>query len=125
MKRLLTLSVLVSSLGAFAQTTILPQLSFNRVDDPTLDTFTFGASQCNDTITVRWLNTLTINLTQCGQNPLKVWATTGECLDTGPGTDDKRYDDIPALACRPSNRARSPSRSQSCRDSTRRHRTAV
>jgi hypothetical protein len=98
MKRLLSLSVLVFSLGAFAQTTsLLPQLSFHRVDDPTVDTFTFGAAQCNDTITVRWSNTLTINLTQCTQNPLKVWATKGECLDTGPGVDDVRYDDIAAL----------------------------
>ena len=98
MKRILSLSVLVFSLGAFAQqTTVLPSLSFNRVDDATVDTYTFGASQCNETVTVRWSNTLTINLTQCGQNPLKVWATAGECAEKA-GADDVQYDDIPALS---------------------------
>jgi|APLak6261675434_1056106.scaffolds.fasta_scaffold00359_1 hypothetical protein len=98
MKRLLCLVILGASLAASAQTTtIQPQLSFRRVDDPNVDSYTFGAGQCNDTITVRWLNTLLINLTQCTQNPLKVWATNGECGDA-PATGDKRYDDIPGIS---------------------------
>ncbi|MDP1827384.1 MAG: fibronectin type III domain-containing protein [Archangium sp.] len=91
--RLATLCTLLVAPLSLAQT---PSLAILRVDDPNLDTYTFGASQCNDTVTLAWSNTLTISLIQCVQNPLKIWSTSGECQDT-PGANDKRYDDVPAL----------------------------
>ena len=90
----LVLSLLIGS-TAGAQT-VLSRIAINRVDDPNTDTYTFGSGACNDTLTLQWSNTLTINLTQCSQNPLKLWATDGECQDT-PGTADTRYEDVPAL----------------------------
>ncbi len=97
MKRFLTLCLLASSLAASAQTIVIPQIAFRRVDDATLDTYTFGAGQCNDTITVSWSNTTTIAyVTQCSSNNMKVWSTQGEC-GTAPVTGDVNYDDIPGL----------------------------
>lgn len=97
--RLLTLCTLLVGGAAFAQTnTVLPRLAIVRVDDPNLDTYTFGASACNDTITVRWSNTLTFTLAnQCGQNPLKLWASAGSSCPETPGTSDLRFTDVPSL----------------------------
>jgi hypothetical protein len=73
--------VLMTGLTAFAQTTtILPGISLTRVEN-NVDTYTFGAAQCNDTIGVRWTNTLLINTSQCAPAPLKLWLTSGECGD--------------------------------------------
>lgn len=95
MKRLLALLFAVASLSASAQTIITPNVAFRRVGDLTNDTFTFGAGQCNDTITVQWTNTTTIAfVSSCSSNSMKVWSTAGECANT-PGTGDVRYDDIP------------------------------
>ncbi len=95
--RLATLCTVLTASASFAQTTAtLPRLAILRPDDPNIATYTFGAAQCNDTITLTWSNTLIINLLQCVQNPLKLWSTAGECQDT-PGATDTRYDDIPSL----------------------------
>lgn len=90
MKRIFSLLLVLSAVGASAQT-----IAFRRLDS-TLDTYTFGAGQCADTVSVQWSNTLTVLLTQCTQNPLKVWATEGECGDA-PASGDKSYDSIPAV----------------------------
>lgn len=95
MKRIFSLLLVLSAVGASAQTTLVPQIAFRRLDS-TLDTYTFGAGQCADTITVQWSNTLSVSLVQCTQNPLKVWATEGECGDA-PASGDKSYDSIPAV----------------------------
>lgn len=93
--RLATLCTLVASSASFAQVTD-PRIAIVRLDDPNLDTYTFGVAQCNETLTLGWTNTLTIILTACSQNPLKVWSTAGECMET-PGSADTRYDDVPSL----------------------------
>jgi hypothetical protein len=82
---------------AAAQSTSVQQIAF-RLGADSASTSSFGAASCNAEQTVRWSNTLTtINfLPPCASNPLKVWATEGECGDT-PAAGDKRYDDIPAL----------------------------
>lgn len=97
MTRLFAALILVAALDAAAQTILTPSVAFRRVDDTTSDTFTFGAGQCNDSITVRWTNTTAISfVTTCSSNSMKVWSTAGECANT-PGTADLRYDDIPGL----------------------------
>lgn len=97
MKRLLAVSIALASLAASAQV-VVPQIALRRVGDLNNDTYTFGAGQCNDTITVQWSNTTTISfITQCSASPvLKVWSTAGEC-GNAPLTGDLRYDDIPGL----------------------------
>lgn len=95
MLRLATLCTLLTGAASFAQT-VLPRLAIVRLDDPNLDTYTFGVAECNDTLTLGWTNTLTIPLTACSSNPLKIWSTAGECQET-PGTADTRYEDVPSL----------------------------
>ncbi|MFO0597318.1 MAG: MXAN_2561 family MXYO-CTERM-anchored protein [Myxococcaceae bacterium] len=96
--RLLAVTFLLLAAPVFAQTVVLPQITFRAANDLTNDTFTFGTGNCNDTVTVRWTNTTTLSfITTCSASPvMKVWATTGEC-NTTPGTGDLRYDDIPGL----------------------------
>ena len=95
--RLATLCTLLAATASFAQTTVtLPRLAILRPDNPNVDAYTFGAGQCNDTITLTWSNTLTINLLQCIQSPLKLWSTSSECGDA-PAGNDTRYEDIPSL----------------------------
>ncbi|MDP2274506.1 MAG: fibronectin type III domain-containing protein [Archangium sp.] len=95
--RLATLcSFLVGSVALAQNTTLSPQISITRVDDPNIDTYTFGAANCNDTITLRWSNTLLIPTTACGAPPLKLWSTSGECQKE-PGTSDVRYSEVPSL----------------------------
>lgn len=95
--RLVTLCTLLAGSTALAQS-VLPEISITRVDDPNLTTYTFGAAQCNDTLTLRWSNTLTFTLaTQCSQNPLKLWASAGDSCPEAPGTGDTRYEDVPSL----------------------------
>lgn len=89
--RLATLLPLLAAGAASAQA-----IAINPILSPSSDSYTFGAAACNDTVTVRWTNTLTIILTQCSQSPLKLWATAGECQET-PGTADTRYEDVPSL----------------------------
>ncbi len=97
MLRLAPLCMLLAGSAALAQTTpVVPRIAILRVDDPNVSTYTFGAAQCNSTLTLAWSNTLTINLMLCSQNPLKLWSTAGECQDA-PGPNDTRYDDVPAL----------------------------
>ena len=94
--RLATLCTLLIGSAALAQTAV-PRLAIVRVDNPNLDTYTFGAGQCNDTLTVGWSNTLTISLAStCSMNPLKIWSTVGECGNAA-GPNDHRYDDVPSL----------------------------
>lgn len=95
--RLVTLCTLLTGSVALAQSG-LPEISITRVDDPNLNTYTFGTGQCNDTLTLRWSNTLTFSLsTQCTQNPLKLWASSGDSCPESPGSGDTRYEDIPSL----------------------------
>jgi hypothetical protein len=96
--RLALLLALFAGATAFAQTPVLPQISITRVDDPSNPKYTFGAAQCNDTVTLQWVNTLTISLTnQCAQNPLKLWASPGDSCPTAPAATDTIYPSIPNL----------------------------
>lgn len=92
---LATLCALLTGLPAFAQTTVVPALRLTRIET-NLDSYTFGAGQCNDTVGVRWTNTLLINLTQCIQMPLKLWLTAGECSDA-MGAGDVALPDVDAF----------------------------
>ena len=95
--RFAILCTLLTASASLAQA-VLPRIAIIRVDNPNLATYTFGAAECNATLTVGWTNTVTaIRFDLCTPNPLKIWATAGECLDTGPGVDDTRYDDVPNL----------------------------
>lgn len=96
MKRVSAALILFGALSAFAQTTLTPQISLRRVEEPTLETFTFGAGSCGASINVLWSNTTTIAfVTQCSSSPvLKVWSSTSEC-GNAPLTGDVRYTDIP------------------------------
>ncbi len=96
--RLSLLCALLSGLTAFAQTTTTPVLAISITESlhPNLDTFTFGAADCATPISIQWTNTVAINLTQCGANPMKMWVTAGECRDI-PGDGDTRLEDIDAL----------------------------
>lgn len=91
MKRVLTLAVLVASFAASAQ--VLSPLTIRRVDDPNIDTYTFGAAQCSTTLTVRWQYNTNIG-TLCSS--LRLWSTDGTCGDAA-GTNDVKYDDVPAI----------------------------
>ena len=75
--RLATLCAVLMGSPALAQA-VVPAITLTRVET-NLDTYTFGAAQCGDTVGVRWTNTLLISLTQCIQMPLKLWLTAGEC----------------------------------------------
>lgn len=88
MNRFLLAAVLMASAVASAQT--VSPLTIRRVDDPTIDSYTFGAAQCRDTLTVRWTYSLNVNL--C--TGLKLWSTEGTCGDA-PGTADVKYDEVP------------------------------
>ena len=52
--RLLAVTFLLLAAPVFAQTVVLPQITFRAANDLTNDTFTFGTGNCNDTVTVRW-----------------------------------------------------------------------
>jgi hypothetical protein len=96
--RLALVFALFAGATAFGQTAVLPQISISRVDDPNATAYTFGAAECNDTLTLQWVNTLTISLTtQCSQNPLKLWASPGDSCPTTPAATDTKYPDIPNL----------------------------
>lgn len=97
--RLTSLCALLSGLTAFAQTTTTTPLAITISESlhPNLDTFTFGAADCSTPISIQWTNTLLINLTQCGANPLKLWVTSGECGDL-PREGDSRLPDVDATA---------------------------
>lgn len=96
--RFATLCTLLVASASLGQTTVVgPRLAILRADDPNVDTYTFGAAACNDTLTLTWSNTLTTLGASCIQSPLKLWSTAGECLDTGPATGDTRYEDVPFL----------------------------
>lgn len=96
--RLATLCTILTASASFAQTTAtLPRLAILRPDDPNVATYTFGAAQCNDTLTLSWSNTLTTLTASCTMAPLKLWSTAGNCLDTGPAAGDTTYGDIPFL----------------------------
>ncbi len=97
--RLATLcSFLVGSVALAQNTTVLPRLAILRVDDPNLDTYTFGAAQCNDTLTLTWSNTLINPLSNiCAQLPLKLWSTAGECGNE-PVSGDTTYPDVDSLS---------------------------
>ena len=96
--RLATLCTVLAATASLAQTTVVgPRLAILRSDDPNVDTYTFGASACNDTLTLTWSNTLTTLAASCIQNDLKLWSTAGECLDTGPGASDVRYENVPFI----------------------------
>src|SRR5689334_16604549 len=49
------------------------------------------ATTCSTTLQAKWYSALT----QTACDPMKLWATTGECGDA-PGNDDVRYSDVPA-----------------------------
>ena len=93
--RLATLCTLLAGSAAFAQMPGVPSLNILRVDDPNLDRYTFGAGQCNDTLTLGWSNTLGTLASTCSANPMKLWSTAGECGDE-PGTGDTHYDVVPS-----------------------------
>jgi uncharacterized protein (TIGR03382 family) len=48
---------------------------------------------CSQTLTGKWFSQVTA--TAC--DPMKLWATTGECQDA-PGTNDVRFNDVPVLS---------------------------
>ena len=79
--------------AAWAQTTLGPAVSL-RAGNSNSDTYTLNSSECSIDLRVRWLYNYSVGLL-C--TPLKVWSTDGECGET-PGTNDVRYDDIPAVA---------------------------
>ena len=96
--RLATLCTVLAGSTAFAQM-VVPQLAITRIDDPTADTYTFGAAECNDAIVLRWSSTLNaLTFAQCGLNPLKLWSTAGECGDQ-PNTaaGDTLYDEVQGI----------------------------
>lgn len=72
---------------AFAQTTTTAPLDItvNGASEVTLQ-----PSTCSLSLTARWTRTTTS--TAC--EPLKLWATEGECGET-PGANDVRYADVP------------------------------
>lgn len=88
MLRLATLCTLLAGSAAFAQITL------SRSDDPTATSYTFGADQCNATLTLNW--SFTPSISACSQNPLELWSTAGTCQDQ-PGTGDTVYPDVPFL----------------------------
>jgi hypothetical protein len=95
--RLTSLCALLLGLTAFAQTTTTPvAITIAESLHPNLDTFTFGAADCATPISIQWTNTLLINLTSCGANPLKMWVTAGECRDE-IGLNDSALEDIDAV----------------------------
>ncbi|MBL8914165.1 MAG: hypothetical protein JNM17_25905 [Archangium sp.] len=96
MKCLLAVFIALTSLVAGAQAP-LTALSFRVVGDLSNDTYTFGAGQCADTVSVQWTNNTPIVFTTCSPGAmLKVWSSTIECGNT-PSSDAVRYPDISAL----------------------------
>ncbi|MFT3709513.1 MAG: hypothetical protein QM817_17945 [Archangium sp.] len=96
-QRLAAVILVGLSAVASAQTITTPQIAFRRLGDTASESYTFGAAQCNDTLTVSWTNTTTTQyVSTCSSNSMKVWSTTGECSNTPPA-DAVRYDDIPGL----------------------------
>lgn len=95
MQRFAILFALLAGTTGFAQ---VPQIAITRVDDPNVNTYTFGAAQCNDSLTLRWSNTLTFSLsTACSQNPMKLWASPGDSCPDVPAATDTKYEDVPSL----------------------------
>ena len=96
MNRFILMTGLLSA-AALAQTVTVATVAFRQLSDPTRDTYTYGAAECSDTISIGWTNTTTINFTQCGsQQPMEVWLTSGECQNE-PGTGDVQLADVPLL----------------------------
>jgi hypothetical protein len=99
--RLVILSTVLVGASAFAQTTpvVLPRLSITRVDAPNVDSFTFGGTSCNESVTLRWANTLTYSIgTICNAGSvLKLWATPGTTCQDTPGASDLAFNDVPVL----------------------------
>lgn len=93
--RLVTLlSTVLLGAAAFAQTTpIGPRLTITRVDDPNIDTFTFGASSCSDTITLRWANTFAVNAA-CPTAGLALWASSGSSCPSAPNAGDLTFTNV-------------------------------
>jgi hypothetical protein len=102
MKHLFVLLLVGTALAASAQP--LQAVSFRRVGDLNNEVFTFGAGQCNDSLTVQWTNTTALTFSSiCSMNAMKVWSTAGECSNT-PSADAVRYDDIPGATLQLNNR---------------------
>jgi uncharacterized protein (TIGR03382 family) len=78
---------LLLPLAAFGQTSELQPfiIQVSGVSDVVLYPET-----CGSTLTGKWLS----QVTQTSCDPMKLWATTGECGDT-PGTADVRFNDVP------------------------------
>ncbi len=92
--RLATLCTFLAGSVAFAQQMqVLSLIAIHRVDDPNLDTYTFGSAQCNEPLTLTWSNTLMNQFDNCVQQPLKLWSTAGECGED-PGSGDTRYANV-------------------------------
>lgn len=98
MKRVFAALILVGALSAAAQNVVTPQISLRRAEEPTAETFTFGAGSCNASINIAWTNTTTIPFVGgCSASPvMRVWSTTSECANA-PVTADVRYADIPGV----------------------------
>lgn len=81
MKRFLVITCALFSLGASAQSFV-----FRLPSDTTSTSYTYGASNCGDTITMTWVYALPIS----GQptDSFQVWSTRDSSCATSPGTND-------------------------------------
>lgn len=87
--------VSVVSAAAAAQVTTTPPFRVRVEGRDTETSVGFGAATCGSTITLRWTYAPTISNQQvCAA--VQLWSTDGECGDA-PGTNDKRYDDVPSI----------------------------
>ncbi|MEW6430872.1 MAG: MXAN_2561 family MXYO-CTERM-anchored protein [Myxococcota bacterium] len=78
--------------GASAQTSLGTAITL-RAGNSSSDTYVLTSSDCNVKLRVRWQYQYNVGLL-C--TPLKLWSTEGECGEA-PGTNDVRYDDVPAV----------------------------
>jgi hypothetical protein len=82
MKRLLVITCALFSLGASAQSFV-----FRLPSDTTSTSYTYGAGNCGDSITMSWSYVLPIS----GQptDSFQVWSTRDSSCATAPGTNDQ------------------------------------
>lgn len=97
MKRILLFSVLMSATAAVAQPAGV--LSLRWAGDYSTDTYTYGAGECGDTITLTWNNLSLYNFQQlqCPSNGAKMWATTASSCGTEPAAGDLSLGTLSAI----------------------------
>ena len=93
MTRWATLFVMLMAPGAFAQTTTLP-FTIRTSASTTVDEYTFGAADCDTTLTLTWtLNSASGSYTN---GNMKFWATALDSCGDAAATGDLTFDSVPA-----------------------------